>query len=86
MKTITFTYDVLVIETDGREIIGETCMDITMADPFANSKELWQKKLDDLPGDTVSVNHSVYKMASHAATKYATAKYMYKLMSEQDAE
>nr|DAU76882.1 MAG TPA: hypothetical protein [Caudoviricetes sp.] len=49
-------------------------------------KELWQKKLDDLPGDTVSVNHSVYKMASHAATKYATAKYMYKLMSEQDAE
>lgn len=37
MKTITFTYDVLVVESDGREIIGETCMDITMADPFANS-------------------------------------------------
>lgn len=36
MKTLTFTYDVLVIEDD-EKITGETCMDITMADRIANS-------------------------------------------------
>lgn len=43
-------------------------------------KEYWQKKVDDLPGDTISTNHPYYKMANNAAAKYAAANYMMNLM------
>lgn len=46
-------------------------------------KELWQKKVDDLPSDTINVNHPFYKMANNAANKYAAAAYMMKLMKEE---
>lgn len=47
-------------------------------------KEHWQKVVDELPGDTISVNHTAYKMSVNAANKYAAAAYMYKLMTEQE--
>lgn len=35
MKTLTITYDTMVIE-DGEKIYGETCMDISMMDDVAD--------------------------------------------------
>ena len=48
-----------------------------------HEKELWAAKVEELPGDTISVNHPAYKMSVNAANKYAAAAYMYKLMSEE---
>lgn len=47
--------------------------------------EIWQKKVEELPGDTISVNHPFYKMSVNASNKYAVAKYMMKLMQEEAA-
>lgn len=46
-------------------------------------KELWQKKIDELPGDTIITTHPFYRMANNAAAKYAAAAYMMKLMKEE---
>lgn len=46
-------------------------------------KEYWQKKVEELPGDTISANNTYYKMSCNAANKYAAAKYMMKLMKEE---
>lgn len=46
-------------------------------------KDYWQKELDNLPGDTVSVNSAVYRMSVNASNKYAVAKVMMKLMKEE---
>lgn len=48
-----------------------------------HEKEMWQEKVDELPGDTISVNHPFYKMANNAAARYAAAAYMMKLMEEE---
>lgn len=48
-----------------------------------DEKELWQRKLDELPGDTIDTNHPVYNMAKNAANKYAAAAHMMKLMKEE---
>lgn len=46
-------------------------------------KELWHKKVEELPGDTISVNNPIYRMSVNAANKYAAAAYMMKLMKEE---
>ena len=45
--------------------------------------EVWRKQVDDLPGDTVPVNHPAYKMSVNASNKYYAAAYMMKLMKEE---
>lgn len=60
---------------------------MTKAEKYLNrlkaEKEYWQKQVDALPGDTISVNNPLYKMATNAANKYAAASYMMKLMLEE---
>ena len=60
---------------------------MTKAEKYLNrlrtEKEYWQKKVDALPGDTISANNPIYKMATNAANKYAAASYMMKLMQEE---
>ena len=46
-------------------------------------KDFWHKKVEELPGDTISTNHPYYKMSVNAANKYAAAKYMFDLMQEE---
>jgi len=46
-------------------------------------KEHWAKVVENLPGDTINVNHPAYKMSVNAANKYAAAAYMMKLMKEE---
>lgn len=43
-----------------------------------HEKELWQKKVDELPRESIKVNNPYYKMANVAA-----ASYMMKLMKEE---
>lgn len=45
--------------------------------------EVWQKKVDELPGDSISVNHPIYRMSVNASNKYAAASYMFKLIKEE---
>lgn len=45
--------------------------------------DLWKKQLDALPGNTVSVNHTVYRMSVNASAKYAAAAHMRKLMLDE---
>ena len=48
-----------------------------------HEKEYWQKLVDELPGDTISCNHTYYRMATNAANKYAAAKHMMDLMQKE---
>lgn len=54
-------------------------------DKLKSEKDYWQKKLDSLPGDTVSVNNPIYKMSLNAFNKYAAAKTMMQLMVREAA-
>lgn len=45
--------------------------------------EVWQQKVESLDGDTISVTHPYYIRSVNASNKYATAKYMMKLMQEE---
>lgn len=49
-----------------------------------SEKELWQRKVEEMPGDTINVNSQIYKMSVNAANKYAAALYMFKLMSDEE--
>ena len=45
--------------------------------------KLWEKKVNDLPGDTISTNHPFYIRSVNASNIYAAAAYMMKLMKEE---
>lgn len=47
--------------------------------------ELWQAKVDSLPGDSISVNDPRYRMSVSASNTYAAAKTMQKYMTEENA-
>lgn len=48
-----------------------------------HEKELWQKKVDELPSESIKANNPYYKMANVAAARYSAASYMMKLMKEE---
>ena len=48
-----------------------------------NDADFWHRKVDDIPGDSIPVNHPAYRMSCTASSKYAAAKYMYKLLTEE---
>lgn len=52
-------------------------------DRLYNEWQVWQKKQDALPGDTISTDNPIYRMTVGAANRYYTAKYMMKLMKEE---
>ena len=54
-------------------------------DKLKSEKDYWQKELDALPSDTVSVNNPIYKMSVNASNKYAAAKTMMQLMAREAA-
>lgn len=48
--------------------------------------EYWQQKVDELPGDSISVSDPRYKMSVSASNSYAAAKTMHKYMTEEKVE
>lgn len=44
---------------------------------------LWRKKVDEKPGDSIDSLDMDYRMSCTASAKYAAAAYMMKLMKEE---
>ena len=49
-----------------------------------SEKNYWKDKVDSLPGDSVSVTNPFYIRSVNAANKYASAKFMMKLMQQEN--
>lgn len=45
-----------------------------------HEKEVWEKKLNELPGNSVDASDITYRMAVNSANKYYAAKAMYDYM------
>lgn len=50
-----------------------------------SEKDYWDKQLDKLPGNTVSINNPIYRMSVNASTKYTVAKTIMRLMAHDEA-
>ena len=48
-----------------------------------SEKDYWEKKLDSIPGDTVSVDNPIYRMSVNASNKFFAAKTMMQLMERE---
>ena len=56
----------------------------TYVEKLKHDKEVWEKHLDEMSGDVVDASSPSYRMAVNAANKYASARYVFKVLTGEE--